>query len=151
MMIVEKFKNKEEFKCLKLCFHAVLGKVQEEVWWLMKIIQLLRITNDVLFENFLQNFRYQVGNADNVVTDFSVADFPLMNLNGLIQVARILKGVDHMKLQGTSKEGFVLGHAHVKLFIDNYYDCLALSDIEMELAIRRKVTVSQSIQKNSLS
>ena len=63
---------------------------------------------------------------NNVVVYFSIADFPLMNLNDLIQVANILKDMDASKLQVTSKEVLHLGLGHIKLFIDNYYDCLAV-------------------------
>lgn len=54
-----------------------------------------------------------------------MADSPLMNLNNLINVAKILSDVDVSKLQVNSKEDFLIGFSHIKVFIDNYYDCLA--------------------------
>lgn len=56
-----------------------------------------------------------------------------MNPNDLIIVANILSEVDVSKLQVNNKEDFLLGFAHIKLFIDNYYDCLALTDVELTL------------------
>lgn len=73
--------------------------------------------------------------------DLTIADFPLMNLNDLIIVARILKGMDVLNLQMTSKEDFLIEFAHIKLFINNYYDCLAMIDVELYLAMGRQVTV----------
>lgn len=146
--IVDKFENKEEFKHLKLRFLVVLGKELEEFWSLVKIVRVLNISKDVFFEDVLQNFCYHVVRVDNTTFDFSVANFPLMNLNDLIQLARILKGIDAMKLQGTSKDEYPLGLAHIKLFIDNYYDCLALTDVELALAMGKEITVHQSLLKS---
>lgn len=47
----------------------------------------------------------------------------------------------------TSKEDFLLGFAHINLFIDNYYDCLALTDVELALAMGKQITVPQSLLK----
>ena len=84
---------------------------------------------------------------NNVAFDFSIDDFPLMNLNDLIQVANILKVMDASKIQGTSKEVLRLGLGHIKLFIDNYYDCLALTDVELALSMRKEIMVPQSVLK----
>lgn len=59
---------------------------------------MLGITNDQLFEGLLQNFRFHVVCANNVASDFFVADFPLMNLNDLIYVAKIISEVDASKI-----------------------------------------------------
>ena len=95
-----------------------------------------------MFENMLQNFRYFVVRADNKPFDFTIADFPLMNLNDLIQVASILKDMQENKLKGHDTDVFRFGFAHIKIFIDNYYDCLALTDEELASDLGRKVTVS---------
>ena len=71
-----------------------------------------------------------------------------MNLNDLITVAKILKVNSETKLQGTSKEDFMLGLAHIKIFIDNYFNCLALTDVELALTIGKRITVPQSILKS---
>ena len=71
----------------------MLGKNQVEVWSLVKI-KRVTTKKDVMFENLLQNFCYFVVRADNKPFDFSIADFPLMNLNDLIQVALILKDME---------------------------------------------------------
>ena len=80
-----------------------------------------------------------------------MADFPLMNIHDLICVARIMKGTDFSKLQLTSKKDFLIGFAHIKLFIDNYYEYLALTDLELALAIGKQITVTQSMLKSQAS
>ena len=139
--LVDKFEDKDEYKRLKLRFHAMLGKKEEEVWSLVKIVKVLNISKDTLFEGLLQNFRYYVVRANNVAFDFSMEDFTLMNLNELISVAKILSSVDVSKLQMTKKIDFLIGFAHIKLFIDNYYDCLAMIDVELASAMGRQVTM----------
>lgn len=97
--LVNKFEDKEEFKRLKLRFHVVLGKKEEEVWSLVKIVKVLNISKDTLFEGLLENFRYHMVRANNVSCYFLVVDFPLMNLNDLINVLKILSYVNVLKLQ----------------------------------------------------
>lgn len=72
-----------------------------------------------------------------------------MNLNDLIGVAKILKGVDTSKLHITDKEDFLLGFSHIKLFLDNYYDCFAMIDVELALTLVKQVTVPQSLLKGA--
>ena len=81
-----------------------------------KSVKVLNISKDTLFEELLRNFRFFVVRANNVAFGFTRADFPLMNLNDLINVAKILSNVDVSKLQMTNKEDFLLGFAHIKLF-----------------------------------
>lgn len=69
-----------------------------------------------------------------------------MNLSDLISVARILSGVDVSKLQVNKKEGFLLGFADIKLFIDDYYDCIALTNMELALVIGKQTNVSIFIE-----
>ena len=107
----------------------------------MKIVKVFNITKDVLFEGVLQNYRFHVVRANNVACDFSVVDFPLMNMNDLINVANILRSVDVSKLQVNNKEDFLIGLAHIKLFIDKYYDCLALTDVQLAIAMGCQVKV----------
>lgn len=71
-----------------------------------------------------------------------------MNLHDLISIANILTDIDESKLQGTSKEDNLLGLAHVKLSIDNYYHCLALTDVELALTMGKKITVPRSLLKS---
>ena len=58
--ISEKFENADEYTYMKIRFHVVLAKDQEEVWSLMKIKKVLTIKKDEMFENMLQSFRYFV-------------------------------------------------------------------------------------------
>lgn len=50
--------DKDKYKKLKIIFHAVLGKTEDEVWSLVKIVNVMTIMPDVLFEGLLQKFRY---------------------------------------------------------------------------------------------
>ena len=145
--VSEKFENPDDYTHMKIRFHVVLGKEQDEVWSLIKIKKVVAIKKDVLFENMIQNFRYHVIRANNQAIDFCVADFPLMNLNDLIQVALLLKEMEASQLKGTDKEVFRLGLAHIKIFIDNYYDCLALTDEELASSMDRKVSVAMELSK----
>lgn len=43
----------EAFKYVKMRFHTVLGKKEEEIWSLKKIVKLVSISNDDVFENLL--------------------------------------------------------------------------------------------------
>lgn len=138
--VVERFKKNEDFIHMKLRFHVVLGKYQEKVWSLIKVTQVLGISKGELFENMLQNFRYHVVRVNKVPFEFSIVDFPLKSLNDLIQVAYILKDIDASKLQNTSKEDLHLGFGHIKLFIDNYYDSLALTDVDLDASVGKETS-----------
>lgn len=113
--IVEKFEDKEEFKRLKIRFHAVLGKNEVEVWSSVKIVKVLSITRENLLEGILQKFCYVVVRANNVICEFSIAYFPLMNLNNLVTVTRILSNMDVLKLTETNKDDFLTGFSHIKV------------------------------------
>ncbi|KAL7591219.1 hypothetical protein Lser_V15G33877 [Lactuca serriola] len=139
--ISEKFDNPDDYTHMKIRFQAVLAKNPDEVWSLMKIKKVLTIKKDVLFEDMLQNFRYFVIRADNKQYDFTIADFPLMNCNDLIQVALILKNMEENKLKGSETDVFKVGFVHVKTYIDNYFDCLALTDEELANVLGREVKV----------
>ena len=64
--VVNRFNNKDDFSLRKLRFHAVLGMEQEEVWLLVKIVQVLAISKGEMFKNMLHNFRYHVVRANKV-------------------------------------------------------------------------------------
>ncbi|KAL7609165.1 hypothetical protein Lser_V15G10960 [Lactuca serriola] len=151
--ISEKFDNPDDYTHMKIRFHAVLGKNPDEVWSLMKIKKVVTIKKDVLFEEMLQNFRYFVIRADNKQYDFTVAEFPLMNCNDLIQVALILKHMEENNLKGSETDVFKVGFAHVKTFIDNYFDCLALTDEELANVLGREVKVpwEETLTQSALS
>lgn len=53
--LVDKFEDKEEYMKLKLRFHVVIGNKEEEVWSLIKIVKVLNISKETLFEGMLQN------------------------------------------------------------------------------------------------
>lgn len=93
---------------MKLRFHAVLGKLPEEIRSLVKIKKVINIKKDV--------------------------DIPLMNLYDPIQVALLLNDKKASYLRETDPKVFLLGLTHIKIFIDNYYECLALTDLELATA-----------------
>ena len=96
----------------------------------------------------MKNYRYHVVRANNVAFDFSVADFPLINLHDLLCVAKILKFVNVSQLQVTNKDDFLLGFTHIKGFIDGYYGALSLTDIELATTFRKQIYVPQSMLRN---
>lgn len=75
---------------MKIHFDVVLGKKEEDVWSLVKIVKLISITPNAMFEGVLQNYRYCVVKSNNVMVDFTIAEFPLMNLNDLITIMKIM-------------------------------------------------------------
>lgn len=74
-----------------------------------------------------------------------------MNLNGLISVTKILSVVGLSKLIETNKDDFVVGVAHIKSFLDNYFDYLVVTDIELAIAINKTSKVPQSLLKGKLN
>lgn len=58
--LAENYNDPKEFKKLKIPFHAVLGKTEEDVFSLVKIVKIISINLDTLFEGVLQNYRYSV-------------------------------------------------------------------------------------------
>ena len=123
------FKEKDDGTHMKSRFHVVLAKAPEEFWSLGKIKKVISMKKDVVFENTIQNIKYVVARANGSICEFTIADFPLMNLYDLIQVALILKDKSFLYLQNTESNVFELGVAHIKIFIENYYECLALTDV----------------------
>lgn len=88
--LTESYKDKDEFKKLKILFHVVIRKNKKDMWSLVKIAKIVSIAHDVLFEGVLKNYRYSVVRANNILFEFTIADFPLMNLNDLIMVMKLL-------------------------------------------------------------
>lgn len=54
--LAKSFNDKDEYKKLKIHFHAVLGKSKEEVWSQVQIVRVISIVLDVRFEGSVQNF-----------------------------------------------------------------------------------------------
>lgn len=108
---------------------------------------MLNISKDALFEGLLKNFRFHVLRANNVACDFLMVDFPMMNLNDLVNVEKILCTFDVSKMQVNNKEDFLIGFTYIKQFIDNYYYCLAMINVELALEMNRTVAVPQKMLK----
>lgn len=51
--LIDKFDDKDVYKRLKLRFHVVLGKKEEEVWSFVKIVKVLNISRECFFESLL--------------------------------------------------------------------------------------------------
>lgn len=75
---------------LKMRFHALFGKNEEEVWSLVNIVKLISIAPDSLFEGVLQNFRYNVVRENSVLFEFTITDFPHMNMSDLITTVKLM-------------------------------------------------------------
>ena len=50
--LANNFNDKNEYKRLKIRFHAILGKNEDEVWSLVKIVKVMKIKRETLFEGF---------------------------------------------------------------------------------------------------
>lgn len=51
--MADNFKDKNEYKNLKIRFQAILGKNEEDVRYLVKIMKVMKIERDTLFEGLL--------------------------------------------------------------------------------------------------
>lgn len=149
--LAEKFNDKDEYKNLKFYFHAVLDKNEEEVWSPMKIVRVILIFPDVLFEGLMQNFLYYVVRVDNVAFEFTDVDFPLVNVNDLIIISNILCYVDASQVAKGNRNTFIIGYGHIKAFIDCYYDYFAIIDIELAMEINKRSKVSKDLLKGRMS
>ncbi|KAL7610158.1 hypothetical protein Lser_V15G11463 [Lactuca serriola] len=135
---------------MKIRFHAVLAKAQEEVWYLEKIKKVISIKRDVIFEGKFQNLKYVVTRASGKIQEFTIADFPLMNTYDLINVALILKDKSFSYLQETEPDVFNLGCRHIKVFLENYFECLAQTDIELAIVKGIDITAPMAPTKKQV-
>lgn len=135
--IADKFNDKHEFRKLKVLLHTVLGKNEDEVWSLVKIIKVMTIIYECLCIGMLQNFFYIFVRANNIVFDFTIVDFLLLNLSDLITVMKILSTLDVAKITETNKDAFAFGFDHIKSFLDSHYDYLAIKDIDLSLDVSK--------------
>lgn len=97
--------------------------------------------HDTLFEGPLENFCYIFIRENNMLFEFIVADFPLMNLNDHIIVTKILSYVDVTKIIETNNDPFIVSFAHIKTFLDSYYKYLAITYIDLALFINKTLKV----------
>lgn len=131
------FKDQDEYKKLKVCFHALHGKSGEELCSLVKILKVLLVVPDVLFEGLMHNFHYNVVRANSVVFEFTISNFTLKNLKDLIIISMILCDVDSSQLPEESWNSFIIGYDHIKAFIDCYCSYLAKTDTVLAMAIKK--------------
>lgn len=70
------------------------------------------VTPDTMFEGVLQNYRYTVVRANNILFDFTIADFPSMNHNDIIKISKILGDLTNAQIQ--NKASYIIGYGHIK-------------------------------------
>lgn len=117
----------------------------------MKIVKVIKIVHDNLFECLLQNFCYIVVRANNMVFEFTISYFSLIDLNDLIMVTEILSNVDVAKTTQNNKDTLVSGFARTKAFLDSYYEYLAIIDIDIALDINKTSKVPQYLLKRRMN
>lgn len=64
--LADNFKDKNKYKKLKIHFHAILGNNEDEVWYLVKNVKVMKIKRDTLFMGLCQKFHYLVVRENNV-------------------------------------------------------------------------------------
>lgn len=74
-----------------------------------------------------------------------------MNLNNLITISKILCIVDVLKVVDENRHAFILGYGQIKAFLDCYYEYLAITDIDLALAINKTSKVPQSLLKGMMN
>lgn len=74
-----------------------------------------------------------------------------MNVYDLIQVALLLKDKNASHLQGTDPQVFRLGLALIKIFIDNYYEYVDLTDVELATAKWLEVKDPMEVSKTQVA
>ena len=74
-----------------------------------------------------------------------------MNLNNMVIVTTFLSNVDVTKLLEDNKDDFLIDFAHTKVFIDSYYDCLTIIDIELAIAMNKTSKFPQSLLKGKIN
>lgn len=79
-----------------------------------KIFRVVSIFPDVLFEGLMQNFCYSVVRAKNVAFEFTIEDFPFMNLNDLITISKILSNFDPSPIVAKKRKTFIIGYVILK-------------------------------------
>lgn len=149
--LAKNFKDKDEYTRLKIHFQAVLGKSKEEAWSLVNIFRVMWIVSNVFFKLFLHNFCYLVLWENNVAFELTIANFPLMNQNDLNTVSNFLCNVDASKVAEENRNVFVLGYAHIKAFVDCYYEYFSITDIHLSMAINKSSKVPQSLLRGKLN
>lgn len=87
------FEEHKAYKSIEIIFPANLGK-NEEVWFVKKIVKILSITKEFLFDNLEQSYCYKVLRAGNKECDYITIDFPLMNEIDFIIPIPILAKLD---------------------------------------------------------
>lgn len=143
--LADNFSDTEEFKRMKIRFHFALFKKEEDVWSLVKYVKLISITTDSMFKGVLQNNRYIDVREYSVLFDFTSDEFPLMNLNDLITIMKIMGNLGNNEVK--YKTLYIIGYIHINGFLDCYLAHLALTDYEFTTAFNKNSKVPKSLLK----
>ena len=79
--------------------------------------------------------------------EFTIDDFPLMNLNDHISITKILINEDVSKIPKSNRNDFIIGFGHSKAFLESYYEYIAITNNDLALAIKKNVKVPQTLAK----
>lgn len=74
--------------------------------------------------------------ADNLVCEFTIVAFPLMNPNDLITLLKIMGELDNNHLTDIST--YIIVYGHIKSSIDCCFHYLGLSNFEFAIANKKK-------------
>lgn len=102
-----------------------------------------------MFEEVLQNYRYNVVSVNNVLFDFNIAEFPLMNLNDLITITISWEIWVNPKIK--DKALYIIGYGHIKIFLDRYYAYLALIKIDLSTSANKKLKVLNALLEGKIN
>ena len=100
-----------------------------------------------MLEGVIQNCQYKVVKANKVLFHFTIADFPLINLNDLITIAKIMGDLNNYQV--LDRSSYIIGYSHIKSFIDFYFDHLGLIDSEFVSSFIKKPKVPKSMSREN--
>ncbi|CAI9292605.1 unnamed protein product [Lactuca saligna] len=72
----------------------------------------------------------------NIPCEFTIADFPLMNLNDLINLEKLIGDINNDQI--LEKATYIIGYGRLKNFIDCYFAYIALTDFALATAYKKK-------------
>lgn len=92
-------------------------------------MNLISITKDGVFENMLQNYRYEVLRVRTEEYEFTISNFPLMNVNDFKNLVKIFIALDNSQVLDPTV--IVVAYSHIKGLINYYNAITVLIDIEL--------------------
>lgn len=117
----------------------------------MKIVKVMTIVSDVLFEGLLQNCRYVDVRENNMVLEFIIADFSSEEFKWSCHYIRDFEQRWCIESGRGNINTFVIGFGHIETFLDSYYEYLVIKNIDFALAINKPSKVPQSLLKGRMN